>query len=302
MTNLRPALFVLAAAVCAAQSATEITLPGTRIFPESITSTADGAIIIGSVGNGNILRVPAGKTQAEEWIKAGTGGLIGILGVFADEKGGLLWVCSNDLQARTAPATVKTFDLKSGAPKDTYTLPGTGGFCNDIAVADDGSAYIADTNGGSIAMLKKGSKTMETIAKDALLAGADGLAFGDKTTLYVNSVSTGKLLRIDLDGAGKSKGIVDLKLSRTLTGPDGMRAIGPHKLLLAENAGRMSVITFDAAHENATVTTVKEGLTSTPAVTYTRGMGWIVEGKLNMRNDPKSDPGAFKLYSAPLPK
>ena len=36
-----------AAGICAAQ--TEITLPGTRIFPESITSTKDGTLYYGAV-------------------------------------------------------------------------------------------------------------------------------------------------------------------------------------------------------------------------------------------------------------
>jgi len=51
--------------------------------------------------------------------------------------------------------------------------------------------------------------------------------------------------------------------------------------------------------------TIKEGLESTPGVTATRGMAWIVEGKLNYRNDPKfkdQDPGLFKMYAVPLPK
>ena len=53
-------------------------------------------------------------------------------------------------------------------------------------------------------------------ADDPLLAGADGLAFGDKTTLYVNSVTAGKLLRLQLGSDGKSAGIVELKLPRKL--------------------------------------------------------------------------------------
>ena len=173
---------------CAGQSVTEITLPATRIFPESITSTADGTLIVGSLGHGNVLRIAPGKTTAEEWIKPGTGGLNGVLGVFADEKNKLLWVCSNNLENKGEATAVMAFDLKSGAPKGTYRLPGDGPLCNDIAVGTDGTAYVADTRQGSILMLKRGAKTLEVAAKDPLLAGADGLAFGDKTTLYVNSV------------------------------------------------------------------------------------------------------------------
>jgi hypothetical protein len=165
---------------------------------------------------------------------------------------------------------------------------------------------VADTRQASILMLKPGTKTLQVAAKDPLLAGADGLAFGDKTTLYVNSVTAGKLLRVALGPDGKSKKIVDLNLSRTLDRPDGMRAIGTHRLLVAENSGKMDIVTFEGSDmQNARITTVKEGLESTPGVTATRGMAWIVEGKLNYRNDAAlkdKDPGTFKMFAVPLPK
>ena len=84
----RLAAWMLATAgLYAASPVTEIVLPATRMFPESITSTSDGTLIIGSLGHGNVSRIAPGKTKAEEWIKAGTGGLNQVLGVFADEKG-----------------------------------------------------------------------------------------------------------------------------------------------------------------------------------------------------------------------
>ena len=300
------ALLVLTAAVCIAQSATEITLPGTRVFPESITSMANGTLIVGSLGHGNVMRIERGKSNAAEWIKPGTGGLNAVLGVYADEKAKTLWVCSNKMDGTGEATALKSFDLKSGAPKGTYPLPGEGPLCNDIAVGTDGTAYVADTRLATVLMLKPGSKALEAAAKDPLLAGADGLAFGDKTTLYVNSVSAGKLLRLDLGADGKATKVLELKLSRPLERPDGMRAIGSHRLLLAENSGKMSIVTFEGTdRQNAVIKTIKEGMESTPGVTATRGMAWVVEGKLNYRNDPAmkdKDPGTFKMYSVPLPK
>jgi hypothetical protein len=76
------ALSVLAVGTCAAQHITEITLPGERVFPESITSTSDGTLIVGSLGHGDILRILPGKTTATEWIRPGTGGLNNVLGVY----------------------------------------------------------------------------------------------------------------------------------------------------------------------------------------------------------------------------
>jgi len=297
------ALVLLAASGYAAESITEITLPGTRIFPESITSTSDGTIYIGSLGHGNVSRVAPGTAQVEEWIKPGTGGLNQILGVYADPKGKTLWVCSNNLQNKGEATAAMAFDLKTAAVKGTYVLPGDGALCNDFAVASDGTIYLTDTRQGSLDMLKRGSQTLEVAAKDPLLAGADGLAFGEKNILYVNSVTAGKLLRVDLGPDGKSKSVVELKLSQPLERPDGMRAIGKNRLLLAENAGKMDIVTI--ASQNATVKTIKEGLIMTPAVTATRGMAWIVEGKLPYMNDAAykdKDPGLFKMYAIPLPK
>src|ERR1700678_26535 len=300
------ALIFIAASAYAAQSITEITLPGTRIFPESITSTPDGTLIVGSLGHGNVLRIAPGSSTAEEWIKPGTGGLNQVLGVYADDKGKTLWVCSNNLQNKGEATSAIAFDLKTGAVKGTYPLPGDGVLCNDIAVAPNGTTYVTDTRQGSVLMLKAGGKNLEIAAKDPLLAGADGLAFGDKTILYVNSVTAGKLLRVDLGPDGKSKSVVELKLSRPLERPDGMRAIGKNRLLLAENSGKMDIVTFDGpSFQNAEIKTVKEGLIMTPGVTATRGMAWIVEGKLPYQNDPAykdKDPGSFKMYAIRLPK
>src|ERR1700691_2934460 len=75
------ALVAFTAGAWGAPSITEITLPGTLVFPESITSTSDGTLIVGSFGHGNVLRIAPGKTTADEWIKPGTGGLNQILGV-----------------------------------------------------------------------------------------------------------------------------------------------------------------------------------------------------------------------------
>jgi sugar lactone lactonase YvrE len=303
---LSAAALILATSSYASDAITQITLPGTRVFPESITSTSDGTLIVGSLGHGNVMRIAPGSTTAEEWIKAGTGGLNQVLGVYADEKGKTLWVCSNNLANKGGATAAMAFDLKTGAPKGTYPLPGDGTLCNDIAVGADGTTYVTDTRQGTVVMVKRGAKSLEIAAKDPLLAGADGLAFGDKTILYVNSVTAGKLIRLDLGPDGKAKSVTELKLSRPLDRPDGMRAIGKNRLLLAENSGKMSIVTFQGPElQNAVITTIKEGLESTPGVTATRGMAWIVEGKLNYQNDPAfkdKDPGQFKMFAVPLPK
>jgi hypothetical protein len=82
--------------------------------------------------------------------------------------------------------------------------------------------------------------------------------------------------------------------------------VGKQRLILAENSGKMSLVTFTGDEGNtAALTTLKEVSASTPAVTATKGMAWVGKGKLNYVQDPAmkdKDPGTFKLYAVPLPK
>ncbi len=122
----------------AAAGPTEVTVHGVKPFPESITSTSDGSLIMGSVTESQVFRAAKGAATAEPWIKPGTNGLQRILGVFADEKAGTLWVCSSKA-AQGPPTALKAFDLKTGAPKGSYNFPGDNALCNDIAVGPDGN-------------------------------------------------------------------------------------------------------------------------------------------------------------------
>ena len=286
---------LLAACTLYAADPATITIRSKNLFPESITSTADGAIIIGSFGTSTIWRIPPGENNAAQWIDA-SNNKGPLLGVLADEKSGRLLVCQ---------AGVKTFDLKTGAAKESLTIPTANPFCNDLAVRDDGSIFVTDTTGAKVFMFAKGSTTGVEVASDPLLAGADGLAFlRDPDKLYVNSVTTGKLLRLDLAKDGKATKITDLKLSRPLEGPDGMRPIDGQRFIIAEGAGRtaMGVPNGDSVE----ITTLKEGGMEggTPAVTVTKGMGWTMEGKLRQRDakNPDADKGPFRLFPVPLPK
>jgi sugar lactone lactonase YvrE len=216
--------------------------------------------------------------------------------VLADEKSGRLLVCQ---------AGVKVFDLKTGAAKEALTIPTANPFCNDLAVRDDGSIYVTDTTGAKIFMFPKGATTALEVASDPLLAGADGAAFlTDNDKLYVNAVTTGKLLRLDLAKDGKVTRITDLKLSRPLDRPDGMRPIDGKRLIIAEGVGRTAMAV--PTGESVEITTLKEGGMEggTPAVTVTKGTGWTMEGKLRERDpkNPDADKGPFRLFPVSLPK
>src|ERR1019366_10327657 len=310
MNDMRISLVLLGTALIgaglAAAAATEVLLPGERIFPESITSTKDGTLIIGSLGKGYILRAKPGAAEADVWIQPGTNGLNSVLGVLADEKSNTLWVCSSSLDGKGEPTALKAFDLKTGAGKGSWLFGGENAFCNDIAIGPDGTAYATDTRLARVMMLKPGAKELQVAAKDPLLEGADGLAFGTKVTLYVNSVTKGKLLRLELGPDGKAGRVTEMPLSRKIERPDGMRAVGPNRFLMIEGVGRLTMVTFEGLELNtAGIETLKEGYATPTAVTAVGNTAWGIEGKLNYFNDPAfkgKDPGVFKVYAVPFGK
>jgi len=280
----------------------EVGFADERIFPESVTSTRDGTLYIGSLGRDSVYRARPDSSRAETWIAPKSNGLQSVLGVFADETAGTLWVCTSATGGRNgAPlvgeTAVKAFSLSYGAFKASYPFPG-GGFCNDFAVARDGTLYVADTSGGRILRLKKGAPALDVWASgNPLLATADGLALLADGALYVNSFGQGTLARITINADGASGTITKLETPRPLSQPDGMRSVGPRTMLMIEGAGRLDEVTIDG--DKADVKTLREGFTGPTAVTFTGGTAYVAEGRLSLRNDPSNDPGPFRVVGVP---
>jgi sugar lactone lactonase YvrE len=305
------ALTVIVAVAGALQAADrpEITFTDGKIFPESLTSTKNGTLYFGSLGQDSVYRATGKEEKASVWIQPKSNGLMTVLGVFADEAVGTLWVCASATGGRGgAPAVgetaLKAFNLKDASFKASYPFP-NGGLCNDIAVAKDGTVYATDTTGARVLRLKKGAGALEAWAADAMLLGTvDGVALLADGDVYVNSVGQGTLLRIPVKADGSAGTIAKLETSRPLTQPDGMRSVGSRTMLLVEGAGRLDEVTING--DKADIKVIREGLTGPTAVTVTGGMAYVAEARLNFRNDPKlrdQDPGPFRAlgfsYKAP---
>jgi sugar lactone lactonase YvrE len=224
-----------------------------------------------------------------------------VLGVFADERAGVLWVCSSTSGGRNGAPVVgetalKAFALKDASLKGSYPFPGNGA-CNDIAVAGDGTAYATDTSGGRVLRLKKGATKLDVWISDPMqLASADGIALLGDGAVYVNSVGQNTLMRIPVNKDGSAGSITKLEPSRPLQGPDGMRAVGSRTLLLVEG-GRLDEVTINGT--KADVKVLKEGMTGPTAVTLAGGRAYVAEARLNLMNDATKDPGPFQAVSIP---
>jgi sugar lactone lactonase YvrE len=273
-----------------------VTIPGDRPFPESLSSTSNGTLYIGSASDGMVFRAKPHADIAETWIAKGTGGLQRVLGVLADEKSGTLWVCSTHTTGE--PTALKSFSLASGALRGSFAFPGGTGVCNDIAIGPSGFAFATDTMNGRILRLAPGGRDLEVWANDPRLVQADGLAFsGDFKNLYVNTFRTGHLFGIPVQTGGAAGSIFAIKTSRPLELPDGLRSIGDNQFLMIEGAGRLDKLTITG--DTAKVEVLKEGFNGPTAVTPVHGTAWVIEGKLKYMNDPAfktQDPGPFKAY------
>jgi sugar lactone lactonase YvrE len=282
-----------------------------KSFPESVTSTKDGTLYIGSFNLGGVVKAaPGGK--AEPFIKPGDGGTRSVLGVLADEKSGTLYVCSNDITGFGVPgpgdtkgAWLKTFDLKSGAPKGSFPLSDPKSLCNDIAVGADGTAYVTDSFTPNVFSLKPGGTALEVWATDPALApakdgvGLDGIAFGADGNLYVTTYIPAALFRIAVKD-GKAGAITALKSSRPLDHADAMRTFG-NELLLIEGNGKLDRVTIKG--DEAEIKTVKDGFDEPVSVTLVGGTAWVAEGKLSyiIGDNKGKDPGPFAMKPVALP-
>lgn len=293
-----------------------INIPGEKIFPESLTSASDGAVIIGSIGQKQIYRAKPGSAAAEVWIPAGTDGLNSILGVFADNKSNTLYACSNMIGPPTGGppvnATLHTFDLKSGAPKAHYVFPTEKGVCNDIAVDAKGNVYATDTNNMEIVRLKKGATALEVWAGNGAFGPKGGVLDGISVLgnrVVANTLATSKLFSVPIQSDGKAGMVVEVQLDRPISRPDGMRSFGKSDVLIIEggNGGRLSRIALSG--DTGKVTTIKEGYPDGPvAVTVVGTTAYVLEGQLMamMRrpgdNSPPPDPKPFKATAIEIGK
>ena len=129
------ALAVALLSATATLAADKVQIGSGKVSPESMDGTSDGTLYAGSIALGQVFRAAPGATTADKFIDKPADGPSAVLGVFADEKGGTLWVCYSDLALFAGKpgmnSLVRTYDLKSGEAKASYDL-GANSFCNDV--------------------------------------------------------------------------------------------------------------------------------------------------------------------------
>jgi sugar lactone lactonase YvrE len=219
--------------------------------PEDVAVDGDGRLVAGGL-DGQIWRWPAGAgagagaPAVEPEPMADTGGRP--LGIEVDPRDGSLVVCDARrglLRVREDGSVVLLADRAAGAP----IL-----FCNNAAVARDGTVYFTDSSSRyTLAVWKR--DVLEHRANGRLLAYdpgsgrvdvvAPGLYFPngvaltpDESAVLVAETSTHRLLRVPLSGpaAGQPSELVDLPAY-----PDNMSAVGDGTYWVALPSPRLPI-------------------------------------------------------------
>jgi sugar lactone lactonase YvrE len=297
--------------------AADVVVPGTTDFPESMTASADGTLFFSSFGNGRVWRAKPGETQASEFIKSGSNGLSSALGVLADDKSNTLYVCSDDFSAAGikipggTATSLKLFDLKTGEAKGSIPTPGSPTLCNDIVVANDGTAYVSDSFSGQILRLKPGANAFEVWTQDPRWkvegkAQLDGIAMLADGAIYTNIFEGDGLYRIPVNADGSAGAITKIQTSRPLYHSDGLRAFGPNKLIMVEGEtkGNLDLITVDG--DNAKIETIKDGFDGPVSLVQVGDQIYVLDVPLRYLLGPeaqaKKPPPPFKASTVPAPQ
>ena len=151
--------------------------------PESITVAPNGDLILGSAASPKIYRAKSGSDKAAVFVDVSADGAVSFLGVLSDAPSNTLWAC----EIYTAPpgspphSALRAFDLRTGAAKFRWELPGEKNLCNDFVVGPDKALYISDTLGAKIWRLKPITVLQEGLATPTAIEPAgDTLWYGER--------------------------------------------------------------------------------------------------------------------------
>ena len=174
---------------------------GSFNFSESCTFDPDRNLILamnagvrgeGSEPDGFVSLInPDGSVHTSKWIGATRDGLDLIDPIGSAVTNGVLYTVDSGF--------VRSFDLASGQPLRSIQVPNAG-FLNGIAVADDGTIYISETQPGELIYKVTADGEVSVLAEGAPLALPNGVAMDNDGNIVVVNIGTNAVITYDPSG------------------------------------------------------------------------------------------------------
>ena len=310
-TLLAAAIFASALASCA-NAQDVISLPDAAFAPEGISADADGALYVGSITQGRLVRMNAATGAVRDFVAAGANRMVSVIGVHAS--GDLVYACSSDpgvgVLTGSAPPALVAFDRRTGASAGRYELPAGGTFCNDIAELPDGTILATDSFTPRIYSLKPGADALEVWLEDQQFVGEgfnlNGIAYADNH-VFVLRFNTGTMHRIAVLADGSAGAVSEVALPRPVAGADGLNALGGGRFLIVEGGGlkagdRGALLGVTLSGDAATLDMIAPDLNIPTTAVVVDGVAYVVEGQLDHLFDENAGPAdPYRILAIALP-
>jgi sugar lactone lactonase YvrE len=292
-----------------------LVLPDPAYGPEGISVDKEGALYVGSLTEGRIVRIDPSTGTVKDLVPSGAGGLVSVVGthVSADDK--VLYACSSDpgissLKGTTPPALV-AFERSTGKLMARHDLPAGGKFCNDITELTDGTILATDSFRPRIYALRPGAQKLDIWFENPYFDGdgfnLNGIA-ADGGLVYVVRYNKGTLHAIPVQSDGSAGPRKDIALARPLRAPDGLTRLSDGHFLVVEGGGlkagaRGDLTALKIQGDGAVLSPIAKDLKVPTTVAVRGGTAFVVEGQLDHLFDPSAGPASpYRILRVALPE
>ncbi|MCM2475529.1 gluconolaconase [Rhizobium sp. CG5] len=280
----------------------EIRFTADKNYAESMSwSARQNRFFVGSVTHGTIGTVsPDGAYKP--FVTDET--LVSTVGILVDDARNTLWAANSDPGAgtRTTPATqgklagVAKYDATTGQRLAYYDLGALSGgphFANDLALDEQGNAFVTDSFAPVIYKIDAAGKAIifaqSPLFKDADGFNINGIAYHEGGYLLVGKYNSGELFKVSI---ADPTDVQKVKLPEPIKGADGFHLFDGKHLFVAVNLGADKTVELVSGDNWKTATIARDVKSTASMPTAPTRVGddvWVLNSRLDTLFDPKAD-------------
>lgn len=231
-------------------------IPEKDIIPEGITyDEKSKTIFLSSIHKSKILAI-SGDGFLSDFVSSGQDGIKQVLGMKVFN--GQLWACNNTAEEDTInrEANIHVYDIANKKLVKRITIKdGTKHLFNDLYITRNGDAYVTDSDGAGIYLIKNGSDKAEPFIKGGIIPYPNGItATADEKKIIVSTGGGQGIVSIDL----QTKAIKSITHAHYfIIGADGLYRY-KNKLIAVQNVTfPEGIVEMQLSDDNQTITDIR---------------------------------------------